>query len=164
MPAPPALTMPKASSGKLANWSWYLFKLGFGLFSLAFTWITISWKIGFFPPKDTDEEKRELAAGALYMYGREVDGALTRRSPGTILEPRSRTSSGLQARLLHHLYRHQHPLRRQRQRRCPSLSQCRLLCARLPRLVPALAAPTAGPCSATDKHPDRSRSARVWRQ
>ncbi|KAF3006602.1 hypothetical protein E8E13_007257 [Curvularia kusanoi] len=61
MPPSPALTTPKGPGSTLGSCAWYLFKLGFGLFCLAFTWITISWKNGFFPPKDTDEEKRELA-------------------------------------------------------------------------------------------------------
>jgi apolipoprotein N-acyltransferase len=64
MPPSPALTTNKSSS-KLASLAWFVFKLGFGLFSLTFTWVTVAWKNGVFQPKDTDEEKKELEAGML---------------------------------------------------------------------------------------------------
>ena len=62
MPPSPALTTQK-SGGKLGSLAWYVFKLSFGLFSLATTWATVAWKNGVFQPKDTDEEKQELEAG-----------------------------------------------------------------------------------------------------
>ncbi|KAJ4337993.1 hypothetical protein N0V87_004341 [Didymella glomerata] len=59
MPPSPALTKKKPSS-RLASLAWFVFKLGFGLFSLGFTWVTVAWKNGVFQPADTDEEKKEL--------------------------------------------------------------------------------------------------------
>lgn len=50
--------------------AWFSFKLGFGLFSLAVTWVTIVLKNGVFQPKDTDEEKEELAAGKHNIHRR----------------------------------------------------------------------------------------------
>ncbi|KAJ8110204.1 hypothetical protein OPT61_g6896 [Boeremia exigua] len=61
MPPPPTLKTQKSGS-KLESLAWTIFKLSFGLFSLAFTWVTIAWKNGVFQPQDTDEEKKELAA------------------------------------------------------------------------------------------------------
>ncbi|KAF9690933.1 hypothetical protein EKO04_010959 [Ascochyta lentis] len=59
MPSPPSVTTRKADS-KLTSLAWYVFKLSFGLFSLATTWATVAWKNGIFQPKDTEEEKQEL--------------------------------------------------------------------------------------------------------
>jgi hypothetical protein len=64
MPPSPALTTKKSSS-RLASLAWFVFKLGFGLFSLGFTWVTVAWKNGVFQPVDTDEEKKELQTGTL---------------------------------------------------------------------------------------------------
>ncbi|KAF2628049.1 alpha/beta-hydrolase [Macroventuria anomochaeta] len=61
MPPSPALTTQKSGS-KFTGFAWYIFKLSFGLFSLATTWATVAWKNGVFQPKDTDEEKQELEA------------------------------------------------------------------------------------------------------
>ncbi|KAH6633572.1 Alpha/Beta hydrolase protein [Boeremia exigua] len=61
MPPSPAPTTKKSSS-KLASLAWFVFKLGFGLFSLASTWIAVALKNGVFQPQDTEEEKLELAA------------------------------------------------------------------------------------------------------
>ncbi|KAF1925575.1 alpha/beta-hydrolase [Didymella exigua CBS 183.55] len=61
MPPSPALTTKK-SSGKLASLAWLVFKLGFGLFSLGYTWVTVAWKNGVLQPRDTAEEKKELEA------------------------------------------------------------------------------------------------------
>lgn len=69
MPHSPALTTKKSSS-KLESLAWSGFKLGFGLFSLAVTWVTIVFKNGIFQAKDTDEEKQELAAGTFNMNKR----------------------------------------------------------------------------------------------
>lgn len=62
MPPPTAPTTKKPTN-KLASLAWFLFKLGFGLFSLGFTWVTVAWKNGVVQPQDTDEEKKELEAG-----------------------------------------------------------------------------------------------------
>lgn len=87
MPAPPAHTTTRDSSNKLASWTWYLFKLGFGLFSLTFTWITISYKNGFFLKNDTDEEKQELIAGNTHSGYRHytADSAQPKRNTGALI-------------------------------------------------------------------------------
>lgn len=74
MPPSPASATKKPRSG-LASLAWFAFKLGFGLFSLAFTWITIAWKNGVFQPKDTDEEKNELEAGTFTQDHGTIDAA-----------------------------------------------------------------------------------------
>lgn len=72
MPPSPALTQKRPSS-RLATLAWFVFKLGFGLFSLGFTWVTVAWANGVFQPADTDEEKKELQIGtpfALQQHSR----------------------------------------------------------------------------------------------
>jgi hypothetical protein len=88
MPPSPALTTQKSSS-KLASLAWFTFKLGFGLFCLAFTWVTIAWKNGVFQPKDTDEEKKELETGILSLTGEGTESTLTCNSAAKVLESRS---------------------------------------------------------------------------
>jgi hypothetical protein len=46
----------------LSDLAWFGFKVGFGLMSLATVWVTAVRKNGALWAKDTDEEKRELAA------------------------------------------------------------------------------------------------------
>lgn len=47
----------------LAGLAWYFFKLAFGLFSLASVWGSAVVKNGVLWASDTEEERRELAAG-----------------------------------------------------------------------------------------------------
>lgn len=54
---------PQKASITLAGFAWSIFKLGFGLLSLATTWATVAWTNGVFQPSDTDEEKQELEKG-----------------------------------------------------------------------------------------------------
>lgn len=49
-------------SGKLGNLAWSGFKLGFGLFSLAGVWTSAVVHNGALWARDSEEEKRELAA------------------------------------------------------------------------------------------------------
>lgn len=88
MPPSPALTTQKPSS-KLTSFAWFTFKLGFGLFCLAFTWVTIAWKNGVFQPKDTDEEKKELEIGILGLTCEVIESILTCNSAAQVLESRS---------------------------------------------------------------------------
>lgn len=85
MPPSPALTTKQASS-RLTSLAWFVFKLSFGLFSLATTWATVAWKNGVFQPKDTDEEKEELEKGTWIFCRAEVRLVLRRSSPGEVLE------------------------------------------------------------------------------
>lgn len=48
----------------LTRAAWGVFKLSFGLFSLFMCWLSVAIKNGELGARDTDEEKKELEAGA----------------------------------------------------------------------------------------------------
>ncbi|KAL6704097.1 hypothetical protein ACN47E_008760 [Coniothyrium glycines] len=53
---------PSNRKSSLASTAWYIFRLGFGLFSLLGLWLSVAVKNGELRARDTEEEKQELAA------------------------------------------------------------------------------------------------------
>jgi hypothetical protein len=99
-------------AGILADIAWAGFKLTFGLTSLASVWATAVLKNGALWASDTQEEKRELAAGTS-MSEWFIWSLLTPHSTEEALESRPRAAPWLPTCFLQDQTRHESSLRYQ---------------------------------------------------